>query len=712
MNAFIKNLLKKLIIETNRLIAKAPPPVQKAYYDALQWAYLHRHGLKRTAQWGGGVVGIPLLLLFLLPYLLWPFAARLDSSQDLYSANRPLAFTFLDAQGEVVGRSGAIVGERLKLEDMPGYLPAAFIAMEDQRFYDHIGIDAQGMLRALLKDIRARHVVAGGSTISQQTAKIVFTNSERSFARKLSDMLGAESLEKTYTKKQILELYLNRLYLGSGAYGVDGAAHVYYGKSAKTLSLSEAAMLAALTTSPSASSPRRNLRRAQKRASLVLEVMADQGIITKAEAEEAKAHPADISDSTSVNARNYYLDAAAEEAQRRAEASGQKASGDLTVRTVFDPRIQEAARKAAETVVNGPQGQKAKASEAAVVVMKPDGGVVALIGGVDYAESSFNRAIQAHRQPGSAFKPFIYLAALEAGMTPWDVRDDSSVTIDGWTPTNFGGKIYGSLTLNDALTHSVNTIAAKLAQEVGLSAVVEAAKRSGIVSPLKAHASLALGTSEVTPLELTSAYATFAAGGIRAHPYYVTEVKDGTGHVLYRRKDPVQERVIASHIMRDLTAMLYSVVTSGTGGRAGIWTHEAAGKTGTTQDYHDAWFVGFTTDYVTAVWVGNDDASPMNNVTGGTLPSYIWRDVMKAAEAHLPARALDRSAPYMPVDEDMMASGIPAIDDEAPTPAPAAETPASAPAASTAPREKEKKGFFNWLLGGKTGQDEDPSGGN
>jgi penicillin-binding protein 1A len=640
--------------------------------------------------------------LFLLPYVLGLFAPKLDLSQDLYALNRPVAYTFLDAKGEVVGRRGALVGERLTLEEMPPFLPAAFIAMEDRRFYSHHGVDPKGILRSLWTDLLARHWVAGGSTISQQTAKVLFTNSERRVSRKLTDMIDAVALEKSLSKKQILELYLNRLYLGSGAYGVDGAAHIYFGKSARNLTLPEAAMLATLTRAPSVFSPRRDLAAAQERADMVLRSMVQTGAISAAEAAEASAHPAIITDRTASEARNFYLDTAADDAQRLAAAGGRTLGGDLKVHTTLEPRLQEAARQAAKKVILGKQGKKAHASEAAIVVMKPDGAVSAMIGGVDYTESTFNRATQAHRQPGSAFKPFVYMAALEAGLTPWDVRDDTPVNINGWTPTNYGGRAYGMLTLADALAHSVNTVTANLAQEVGLDSVIDAARRCGITSKLEANASIALGTSEVTPLELTSAYGAIASGGIKVTPYLVTEVDGPDGRVLYKRKVPEERRVIAQHVDRDLTAMMYGVMTEGTGRGAAIWTHEAAGKTGTTQDYHDAWFVGFTADYVAGVWVGNDDATPMRGVTGGSLPAQIWHEVMLAAEKGLPARPLDRSPPGIPEDTSIMASGVPlTTDDEAQT------LPTLEQQEQPQQSGEQRKSFWNWLFG--SGEDRKPA---
>jgi len=641
------------------------------------------------------IVVVPSAILFLLPTVLSWLAPPLDLNQDLYAVNRPVAFTFLDADGDVVGHRGAIIGERLKLEEMPAYLPAAFIAIEDRSFYSNQGFDVRGLVRASIENMRAGHVVAGGSTITQQTAKIVFLSQERTFNRKLQEFLDAAELAKSLSKKQILELYLNRISLGSGAYGVDGAAHVYFSKSARDLTLPEAAMLATLTRAPSAFSPRRDLAAAQARADRVLAVMVETGAITKAQADDARANPAVISDRATVDSRNYFLDTAADDALKLATVDGQPPTADLVVHTTMEPRVQEAARLAAVRNI-AKSGRKVHASEAAVVVMKPDGAISALVGGVDYDESVFNRATQARRQPGSAFKPFVYLAALEAGLTPWDMRDDQPVDINGWTPTNYGGRSYGTITLAMALAHSVNTITANLAQEIGVSTVVDAARRCGIISPLEANASLALGTSEVTPLELTAAYGAFASGGNRIYPYFVDEVDSGS-RILYKRKQTEPQRIIASHVDRDLVAMLYGVVTEGTGRGAAIPGHEAAGKTGTTQDYHDAWFVGFTTDYVTAVWVGNDDSSPMKGVTGGSLPATIWHAVMTSAEKDLPSTPLDKSAPEAPVDNSIFASGpttVPSTgDDEASMQASGEDRAQQTQQASS------RHTFWDWLFG-------------
>lgn len=633
-------------------------------------------------------LAVPLAMLFLMPTFLAWIAPPLDMSRDLYTVNRPLAFTFIDANGKQVGHRGAEIGERLKLDEMPDYLPAAFIAMEDRRFYSHGGFDVWGLLRAMLSNVRAGRMVAGGSTITQQTAKIVFLTPERTLSRKFTELLDAAELEKSLSKKQILELYLNRIYLGSAAYGVDGAAHTYFNKSAAKLTLSEAAMLAALTKAPSVFNPRRDLARAQVRSRIVLDAMVETGAITEEQAEEAKKTPATITDRRAMDARNYFLDTAADEARKLVTKNGEALAFDLVVYTTLEPRIQEAARKSATQHIKE-KGKRGRVSEAAVVVMKTDGAVTAMIGGVDYDESVFNRATLAKRQPGSSFKPFVYLAALETGLTPWDVRNDEPVDINGWTPTNYGGRSYGMLTLREALTHSVNTIAANLAQEVGLSNVIDAAHRVGISSELQQHASLALGTAEVTPLEMTTAYATFASGGLRARPYLVRRIESASGRLLYQRQAPIAERVVASHVNKDLTMMMNSVVTSGTGRGASVTGYEVAGKTGTTQDYHDAWFVGFTRDYVTAVWVGNDDNKPMRGVTGGTLPALIWRDTMTVAEKGLTPRPLDKSPFEAPPDSGIYDSGVSVSegiidhpDDEAPPPEPG-----------------QRGSFWDWVFG-------------
>ena len=566
----------------------------------------------------GGHIALTAILAAAAPPL--PFGA------DLYQLNRPASYTFLDKNGEIEGMRGAVVGDRLKLSEMPAYLPAAFLAMEDRRYYRHGGVDPHGLLRAALVDLKAGRIVEGGSTITQQVVKIVFLTPDRTIDRKLTEIAGALELERHFSKDQILELYLNRIYLGAGAYGVDGAARIYFGKSARNLTLSEAAMLGALTTSPSYYSPRRDLKAAQTRANLVLAAMVRYGAITREQAAHARAHPATIVAPDSNPMRDYFLDAAAEEVKRLVPY----ASGDLTIDTTMDPALEEAA-KASIAKVMDKRGKTARASQAALVAMATDGAVRALVGGRDYVRSAFNRATDAHRQPGSAFKPFVYLAALESGLQPDTIRIDEPISVGDYAPENFDDNYSGAVSLQDAFARSINSVAVELGQEVGLKSVIATARRLGITSPLAPNASLPLGTSEVTPLELTAAYSTFANVGYRAEPYLVAKITSPSIGVLYSHDNPQRVPVIDQDNALLMNGLLYRVVHQGTGGAASVPGHEVAGKTGTSDSFRDAWFVGFSPGLVATVWVGNDDFSPMKKVTGGTIPAQIWSGFMRVA---------------------------------------------------------------------------------
>ncbi len=609
---------------------------------------------------GLAVIAVPFSVLMLIPVALGLVTPPLEIT-DLYRSHSPLTFTFLDSQGHVIGHRGTDPGERLTLEQMPPYLPAAFIAMEDRRFYSHNGIDPIGLSRAIYLDLSAGHYVAGGSTISQQTAKIVTGDRRRSLRRKAAELVNAVRLEHALSKREILTLYLNRLYLGDGAYGVDAAARSYFGISARQVSLPQAAMLAALTRAPSIFSPRRDLPAARERAVLVLAAMVQTGAITQAQADAAKTQLPETIAPRPGDSHSYFLDAAADQAHDLAVQSG--GAGKVVVHTTFEPNVQSAADAAVQDVI-GKAGAKSNVHQAAVAVLKPDGALSAMVGGADYDRSVFNRALQAHRQPGSAFKPFVYLAALRAGISPWDYRDDQPVNIDGYQPSNYKKESFGRLRLTDALARSVNTITVNLAQEVGIANVSATARAMGITSPLQDNASLALGTNEVTPLELTAAYAAFANGGAVVKPYMITEIDAADGAVLYRHQAAPATPVITDQQRRDMVAMLYNVVSTGTGTAARLGTRDAAGKTGTTQDYRDAWFVGFTTDYVTGVWVGNDNDAPMRHITGGSLPALIWKSVMLAAEQGHPPQPLDRSQP--PADEPPPLDVSQGFIDEAP----------------------------------------------
>ena len=596
------------------------------------------------------VVGLLLVATGVLVTLAFIFAApSLPMNADLYSLNRPAAYAFLDEKGQVVGRRGARVGERLSLAEMPPHLPAAFLAMEDRRFYQHNGIDFRGLARAAIADIKAMRFVQGGSTITQQLVKILFLTPDRTLARKVVEMAGARELERVLTKDQILELYLNRIYLGAGAYGVDGAAQAYFGKSAREVTLAEAAMLAALTNAPSVYSPRRDLKAAQNRSRLVLRSLVSAGAKTEQEIAQALATPATIVAEGRNPQNDYFLDTAADEAK----ALAPNAIGDLTIVTTIDVAAQKAASTAIDTVMKK-RGASAQAKQAALVSMRPDGAVRALMGGRNHAESTFNRATKAHRSPGSAFKPFVYLTALEQGLTRDTIRYDEPIAIKDWAPDNFDGTNLGPMTLQAALVRSINTVAVGLGQEVGLPAVISTAHRLGIKSELQPNASLALGTSEVTPMELTAAYASFASLGYEAIPYTVTEIRTSDGNVVYQHMHYPPRRVISNENALEMNAMLFEVVQSGTGRGAALRGREVGGKTGTSADYRDAWFIGFTPELVTGVWVGNDDSTPMKRVTGGNMPAQIWGSYMLTALKGKPPTPLPRAEPlYEPLIADV-----------------------------------------------------------
>jgi penicillin-binding protein 1A len=648
----------------------------------------------------GGMVAIVATGAAVFFLALVVFKPTLPYDADLYALNRPPAYIFQDVKGRTIGRRGAVMGERLKLTEMPAYLPAAFLAMEDRRFYEHDGIDFRGIARALYVDITRGRLEQGGSTITQQLVKTIFLTPERTLTRKLEEMAAARELESRLTKDQILELYLNRIYLGSGAYGVDGAAHVYFGKSAKRVTLAEAAMLASLTRAPSVFSPRRDLAAAQARAARVLRAMVEVGAVKPEDAAEALAKPATVFDQTRNVARNYFFDTAAAEAQQLLP----QAKGDLIIVTTMDTAMQDAARKAIATVLDK-SGARSRASQAALVSMSPDGAVRAIIGGRDYTESPFNRATQAHRQPGSAFKPFVYLAAMESGLFPYTVRTDEPITIDGYSPENYSRSYSGAMTLHDALVRSINTIAVQVCVEVGPQNVVQVARRIGIVSPMQAYPSLALGSFEVVPMELTAAYATFATAGLRVTPYTVSEIRSTAGQVLFRRVAQQPTRVAAEDRTLWMNAMLFDAVQQGTGRTASVPGHEVAGKTGTTSDLKDAWFVGFSPELVTGVWVGNDDTKPMRRVTGGGLPAQIWSGYMRVALKNTPASAIPRSLPVAPLEvatDGNVLDGMPDIEwnyqsgQEAPPPPPQQ-------------RRQRRRGLLDWLFGGDDDEDSDGS---
>jgi penicillin-binding protein 1A len=522
-------------------------------------------------------------------------------------------------------------GRAVTFKELPPYLPKAFIAIEDRRFYSHFGIDPIGIGRAIFRNITAQGVMQGGSTLTQQLAKNLFLTQERTASRKIQEAILALWLERTYSKNQILELYLNRVYFGAGAYGIEAAAQRYYNKSARAVNLAEAAVLAGLVQAPSRLAPNRNPDAAQARAELVLAAMADQGHITAVMAKNALSMPAEPVKGQGAGSMHYAADYVMDVLDDFVGAIEK----DVIVSTTIDANQQAFAERALLDELTQ-KGGKFGVGQGAMVAMRPDGAVTALIGGRDYGMSQFNRATTARRQPGSAFKPFVYLAALERGLTPDTMREDAPITIKGWSPENYSRDYRGSVTLREALSLSLNTVAVRLGQEIGPRAVTRTAQRLGISSPLQATPAIALGASEVTPLELTSAYAAFANGGIGVVPYVIAQVKTNDGTLLYRHGNTHLGRVIEPQYVAMMNTMMRETLLTGTARKGDIPGWDAAGKTGTSQDFRDAWFVGYTGSLVTTVWLGNDDNSPTKRASGGTLPVDIWSRFMRTTLATTP----------------------------------------------------------------------------
>ena len=542
--------------------------------------------------------------------------------------------TIVAADGSVLSQRGLRRGY-VRLKYLPSHLRHAVVATEDRRFHYHFGVDPVGLARAMAENLRAGAIVQGGSTITQQLAKNLYLSSERTVARKLQEMVLAIWLEIRFSKEEILELYLNRVYFGAGAYGVEAAAQRYFGKPAAQVNLAEAALLAGLLKAPSRYAPTRSPGRAQARAAQVLANMVDAGLLDPARAVGALGAPPDVRGAQGVSGYEFAVDWVMERVPRLVGDQ----DANLVVETTIDPRLQRMAQQQVQRVMES-HGAAAKKSEAAALVLDPRGRIKAIVGGRSYRRSQFNRALKASRQPGSAFKPFVWLAALESGYKPDSVVIDKPVAINGWRPRNYSGRHRGSVTLRQGLAQSINSVAVQLASDVGPTRLLAAAHRLGIESPLHDNPSIALGTGEVTLLELTSAYAPFANGGWAAKPHIVTRIATAEGRVLYSRRREAHRRVIAMADVEAMNDMLHATMTGGTGRAAALPRHPAAGKTGTTQNYRDAWFVGYTSHYVGGVWVGNDNGKPMPGITGGSLPAQIWHAIMVDAHSGLRPVAL------------------------------------------------------------------------
>lgn len=573
-------------------------------------------------------------VIALVGVVIWA-GAHLPPIQSLEIPKRPPTIEIVGYDGTMLAQRGEMAGANVALKDLPPYLPKAFIAIEDRRFYQHFGIDPIGIARAVVANILHRGVSQGGSTLTQQLAKNLFLTQERTLARKLQEAELALWLERKYSKREILELYLNRVYFGSGAYGVEAAAQRYFGKSARQVTIGEAAMLAGLVKSPSRLAPNRNPEGAAKRAQTVLAAMAEAKFITEAQAQAQIAHPSVAVKPAGAGTINYVADWIGEVLD---DLVGQ-VEESIVVETTIDPKLQSVAEAAIIDELAA-KSVKFNVSQGALVAMTPDGAVRAMVGGRNYADSQFNRAVTAKRQPGSAFKPFVYLTAIEQGLTPDTVRQDAPLDLKGWRPENYTREYFGPVTLTQALAMSLNTVAVRVGLEVGPKNVVRTAHRLGIASKLDPNPSIALGTSEVSMIELVGAYAPFSNGGLTVSPHVVTRIRTLDGKLLYMRQTEQPAQVIEPRNAAMMNQMMQETLISGTAKKAEIPGWIAAGKTGTSQDFRDAWFIGYTAHLVTGVWLGNDDNSPTKKATGGGLPVEVWTRFMRSAHQGVPVAAL------------------------------------------------------------------------
>ncbi|MBO0347211.1 penicillin-binding protein [Roseibium sp. CAU 1637] len=578
-------------------------------------------GIRRLIYWGlvlglwGGIVAAGIVVYY---------AAYLPPTSEWQVPQRPPNVKIISATGGLIANRGDTGGEAVRLEQLPPYLANAVIAIEDRRFRYHFGVDPIGLARALVTNLTRGGVVQGGSTLTQQLAKNLFLEQDRTIKRKIQELVMSFWLEANFSKDEILEMYLNRVYLGAGAYGVDAASRRYFSKSARSISVAEAATLAGLLKAPSRYSPARNPDLAEERAQVVLAAMNEEGYITDDEAKNAIAFPAKVVRRHTTASENYVADWVMDVLPHYVGSI----TTDIVVDTTIDMTMQHNAERALREAITE-NGEKYRVGQGAIVTLDTAGAVKALVGGLDYGKSQFNRAVNAQRQPGSSFKPFVYLAALESGMTPDTVREDRPVNFNGWSPQNYSKNYYGAVTLTQALSMSLNTVAAQLANEVGPKAVARTAKKLGITSQMSNNLSIALGTSEVSPLEIASAYVPFSNGGYGVIPHVVRRITTMDGKLLYSRKGGGLGRVISRQHLSEMNLMMAQTLVTGTGKKAMLQNHRpAGGKTGTSQDFRDGWFIGYTGHLTTAVWLGNDNNSPTKKATGGSLPATIWKTVM------------------------------------------------------------------------------------
>ncbi|MGE3066532.1 MAG: transglycosylase domain-containing protein [Hyphomicrobiaceae bacterium] len=573
-----------------------------------------------------GTGGLMVLYVLAIPAIMEFDESRITTGK--YSV------TFLDRNGNEIGKRGILHSDAVPLEEIPDYLIKATLATEDRRFYDHYGVDVIGTLRALVENLRANEVVQGGSTLTQQLAKNLFLSSERSLQRKIKEAFLALLLEMRYSKREILKLYLDRAYMGGGAFGVEAAAEFYFNKSVRDVTLAEAAMMAGLFKAPTKYAPHINLPAARARANEVLTNLVEAGYMTAGQVLPARLEPARPIESRQSTTAEWFLDWAFEQIPLVAEGRG---SYVLTARTTVDLDLQKKAEEALTSTIRQ-YGRHQNAKTGALVSMDPDGAVRAIVGGMDYGESQFNRATQARRQPGSSFKLYVYATALENGYTPNSIVRDASRACGNWHPQNYSGGHGGggAMPLWMAFAKSLNTTAAELSFAVGREKVIEMTQRLG-VKGVRKTCSMALGDTGITPLEHTAAYAHFANGGKEVHPYAISELYNSKGELIYShdRDEPAPRQVVTRKVVEGMNFLMAKVVTEGTGKNAALDFTTVVGKTGTSSNYRDAWFMGFTGALVTGVWIGNDEFRPMAQVTGGSIPAIAWRSYMSVAHASM-----------------------------------------------------------------------------
>ena len=599
-----------------------------------------RTRLQQVVYWGSvlAVWGVIFLVVFFAV-----FARGLPDTSSLYNVDRQPSITYLDRNGALIATRGTQQAPPADLDALPDYVPAAFIAIEDRRFWWHPGFDPIGMSRAMVSNMRAGRIVQGGSTLTQQLAKNLFLTPDQNMRRKVQELMLAVWLEMKFSKKEILALYLNRVYFGAGAYGIEAASQRYFDKPAKNLTVGEAALLAGLLKAPSRYSPVSESERAATRATVVLNQMQETGVITAAQREQAVLEPVRVSRTLATQHAQYFIDWLDKEIRGLVG----EPTEDMVVETTLDLTIQTAAERAVNRILERDASKGVQ--QAALVALDGDGRVRAMIGGKSYADSQFNRAVDARRQAGSSWKPFVYLAAVEAGYTPQTPVVDEPITIGTWSPRNYSGNFGGPTTLGAALQNSTNTVAAYVADQIGRDAVSRAARRLGITSRIGLEPAMALGTTDVSPIEMATAYDAFANGGRRVEAYGISRIRTPSGRVIYNRsaREGIGAQAINNPALYYMNQMLRGVIAGGTGASAAIPGRDLAGKTGTTSDYKDAWFVGYTGGFVAAVWVGKDDATPMRGVTGGGAPAAIWKGFMTAALPRLNAPAIP-NGPAMP----------------------------------------------------------------